>query len=69
MDTDVPASEWRGIEADSLKRLAWWQERRYVEGLMRKRERGFDLAAHEEAAIAYSPFGTAAGCAARGFLR
>ena len=46
-------------------------ERSYVEALKLKRSVGFDLAAHEEAAIAYSPYGTAASCNvyhARSFL-
>ncbi len=70
----APASEWPEIPhdgpsfAEGAQRLAWWQERRRVEELLGKREAGFDLAAHEEAAIAYSPFGTAAGCPATAFL-
>lgn len=74
MDPHIPASEWPEIPhdgasfAEAVQRLAWWQEKRRVEDLLRKREAGFDLAAHEEAAIAYSPFGTAAGGPARGFF-
>ncbi len=68
MDPNVPASEWPEIEANGLARLAYWQEKRRVEELLEKKRRGLDLAAHEEAVIAYSQWGTAAGCAARGFL-
>ncbi len=63
------------LPQDPLERLAIYRrecaaekEKRRVEELLGKREAGFDLAAHEEAAIAYSPFGTAAGCPARGFF-
>jgi hypothetical protein len=66
--TDLPADQRKPIPFDGLARLAYWQEKRRVEELLEKRRRGFDLAAHEEAMIAYSPFGTAAGCAAGGFF-
>jgi hypothetical protein len=39
-----------------------------VEGLLERWERGLDLAAKEEAAIAYSPFGTGQEFAGPGFF-
>ncbi len=58
-----------------LERLAMYrneraheEEKRRVEELLEKRRRGFDLAAHEEAIIAYSPFGTGQHCASTGFF-
>ncbi len=69
----MTADEWpdlppTGSHEQQRTRLAWWQERRRVEELLRKQEAGVDLAAHEEAILAYSPFGTAASCHATGFL-
>jgi hypothetical protein len=58
-----------GVSLAEAKRVFGQEaERVLVEGLMRKREAGLDLAAHEEAAIAYSPYGTAARCRTMGFF-
>jgi len=53
----------------SDERLFWNQvaraseeERLRVEALMKRRKAGEKLQPHEEATIAYSPFGSAAGC-------
>lgn len=64
----MAADEWPELQTDGLARLAYWQEKRRVEELLEKRRRGFDLAAHEEVVIAYSPFGTGQTCHATGFL-
>ncbi len=69
----MTADEWPGLppartHEDEMRRLSYWQEKRRVEELLEKKRRGFHLAAHEEAIVAYSLWGTAAGCAARGFL-
>ncbi len=54
---------------DGEERLAWYraaraaaEERAAVEDLVRRQQAGERLAPHEEAKIAYSPYGTAAGC-------
>ena len=41
------------------------EEKERVEALLERRRSGERLAEHEEAAIAYSPWGTAAGCGCR----
>ncbi len=69
----MTADEWPDLpptenHEQQRARLVWWQERRRVEELLEKKRRGFDLAAHEEAILAYSPFGTAASCPATAFL-
>ncbi len=69
----MTADEWPDLpptesHEQQRARLAWWQERRRVEELLEKKRRGFDLAAHEEAILAYSQWGTAAGCPATGFF-
>ncbi len=69
----MTADEWPDLpptesHEQQRARLAWWRERRRVEEFLEKQEAGFDLAPHEEAIIAYSSFGTAAGCAVTGFF-
>ena len=56
-----------------MERLAWYQaaraseeERAVVEDLVRRREAGERLKPNEEAKIAYSLYGTAAGCRCAG---
>lgn len=62
----MTADEWPELPhsgpTEGLQRLSYWQEKRRVEELLEKRRRGIDLAAHEEAAVAYSPFGSASRC-------
>ena len=58
----------RGIEyaLDGIERLRWWQERRRVDEALAVPEDERTEAQHN--AIAYSQWGTAAGCAATGFF-
>ena len=50
---------------EALSAFGLEDERNYVEALILKRNVGWGLAAHEERAIAYSSYGTAASCNVR----
>ncbi len=70
-DPTEPANLWPEIQADGIARLQWWQHRRHMDEAQRKEREMVqaalsklpkDRTAQDNAAIAYSRWGTAAGC-------